>query len=127
MRYNAEVITLDENIEEAVTIKIGESTITGFSSICPYPIHIGLIYPVSLELWSLEGLILREVKEPSSIPSLQRVGTGFQYVVFGKLEGRILDAGIEFEDDWFTQEYGYLSGHMVQTEADRIQIEFLTS
>ena len=125
MRYLAEVIGLDALIEEAVTIKIEDQIITGFASICPYPLDVGNFYTVSIELWSIEGLSLQEINDSFAMPQLQKIGTSLRYIITGRLEGRFLNAGVKFEDPFFEQEYNYLSGHMVRTKVDRIQLEFL--
>ena len=122
MIYQARVIAVSTDIEELVVVEIEGLVLTCFAVVCPYRIECGSSYPVTLELWSLEGLELQDAETMDV--SMQQIGDGFRYRIVGCLNGDVLDAGIKFVDEVFSREYGYLSGHGVVVEVDRIQITF---
>jgi hypothetical protein len=121
MKYQARVVRLNEDIEEEVVVVVGQHELTCFANVCPYHIKAGDTYSVSLSLWAVDGL---ELCVTTGEKAIARIGSGFKYGVTGVLHKAMLDAGIQFVDDLFAQEYAYLSGSTVFVEVDRIEVAF---
>ena len=123
-KYNAKLVSLSDKIEEEVTIDINGSPIVGFSTICPYQISVGSVYPVSLGLVFLDVVEIEEVSHEKY--GLERLDNSYRYSLFGKVVDGCLDVGngIKIEDDYF-DESPYLEGSFVNAVVDRISVEFL--
>lgn len=125
MIYQAQVIKLNDDIEEEVALQINNVRLTCFASICPYSIEEGKKYPVRLELVILNDY---EVKASSSKAgsAFVETGNGFAYLVQGRLNGMCLEAdGLSFEDEVLQRDFGHLDGKIVTIKVDRIDVEFL--
>ncbi|WP_205205192.1 hypothetical protein [Azonexus hydrophilus] len=124
MIYQAKVLHIDENIEEQVTLQIGNAEITCFAYSPFYEVKLGSIYQVDLELLVLNDYTVEEISEGSE-PSLSRTGNTFAYVVTGRVNGRYLKSGeLTFKDDVLLSDFGYLDGKMVAMKVDRINADF---
>ncbi len=97
--------------------------ITGFASVCPYPIRVGGKYKVGFYLFVADEFSPYEVRE-RAFPSIIREDDSFRYTLTGKLTGNTIDCGIRIEDEIFTEKYGYLNGKIIRVNIDRIDIEF---
>jgi hypothetical protein len=107
-------------IEEETVVEVGGRILTCFLNVCPRAITPGYSYEGILSLWAIDGLELQEAgDEPVG---LTRHDDSFRYRVVGTLRGSVLDAGIQFEDESFSEEYAYLDGCLVVVEADRIDL-----
>ena len=125
MIYTAEVIRLDDDVEEEVVLRINGVELTCFASVCPYPIEEGATYQVALTPVVFDDYSIREMSA-DALPTLVKIGGGFAYEVVGELATAQLDAGcISLEDDVLLRDYGYLNGKMVVWKVDRIDVEFL--
>ncbi|MFT7723420.1 MAG: hypothetical protein QM788_11390 [Roseateles sp.] len=125
MIYQAQVIKLNDDIEEEVALQINGVRLNCFASVCPYPIEEGKSYSVQLELVMLDDYEVMESPDDAA-PAFVETGKGFAYLVQGKLNGRYFEAGgLVFEDEVLQTEFGYLDGKMVTVKADRIDVEFL--
>jgi hypothetical protein len=120
---NAKVEEIGEDVEEEVTLRIGDVSIVCFTGYSPYQVEKGKVYPVSLNLAFFNDFELIESDDLQ--PSLRKIGDGFAYVVTGLLCDDVIDAGVKFQDETFLSDYGYLTGKMVSVKADRIDVEFL--
>lgn len=125
MIYQAQVVKLNEDIEEEVVLQINDVRLNCFASVCPYAIEEGKSYPVQLELVVLDDYEMNE--SPSGAGSaFVRVAKSFAYLVRGRLNGMSLEAdGLVFEDSVLQTDFGYLNGKMVTMRVDRIGVEFL--
>ncbi|WP_205205198.1 hypothetical protein [Azonexus hydrophilus] len=122
MIYQAKILHIDENVEEKVTLQIGNTELTCFASVCPYAIKVGLSYPVELNLF--DDYTIEEISDDSE-PSLVRVGNAFAYVITGRLNGRCLESGeLIFKEDALLSDFGYLDGKMVAIKVGRIDADF---
>ncbi|MDU7950421.1 MAG: hypothetical protein E7J31_18615 [Clostridium sp.] len=63
MKYVAFIKQVNCDIEEEVTIKIGDIVLTGFANICPYPIEEERSYPVSIGFTILDEFEIVEQQE----------------------------------------------------------------
>jgi hypothetical protein len=121
--YQAEVVALDEDVEEHVVLSIQGIQLVCFAGVCPYRLQEGASYPVELRLTVLDDYEVTEAEQPS--PGFTRMGDGFGYHVRGKLHDDTIDAGIVFQDDVLLSDYGFLEGKYVSMKVDRIDVEFL--
>lgn len=125
MIYQAQVLHLDEDVEEEVVLQVGGIELTCFAGVCPYAIEEGLFYPVELRPVVFDDYVVTELADNPAL-SIVRVGNGFAYVVTGKLSGGCLESGgLIFEDEVLQRDFGHLDGKMVAMKVDRIDAEFL--
>ncbi|MBW7473873.1 hypothetical protein K0T92_03880 [Paenibacillus oenotherae] len=122
MKYLVLLEKLNPFIEEEVTIYTNDITLTGFSSVCPYPIEVGKHYKVELGLTILDEIKIKKLEKP--IEELYQISDGLAYLIRGKLTGNKLNAGVLFEED-FLFEYSHLDGEYIELYVDRISVEFL--
>lgn len=122
-KYNAKLLALSDSIEEEVTIDIKGVVIVGFSTVCPYRISPGKVYPVGLSLTFLDG---EDIEVSEEKYSLERIGDTYRYTLFGKVIDGALDVGnnIKIDDEYF-KENSYLEGSFVKVIVDRISVDFL--
>ncbi|MGE3320500.1 MAG: hypothetical protein AB7I18_14515 [Candidatus Berkiella sp.] len=125
MTYTAEVIRLNDDIEEEVVLRINGVELTCFASVCPYPIVERATYEVALIPVVFDDYSVREMSKDTHT-SLVKVGNGFAYELVGELAGGLLDIGcISLEDDVLLRDYGYLNGKIIAWMIDRIDVEFM--
>lgn len=126
MIYEALVLRVDDDIEEEVILRIGGIELACFASVCPYNIEVGLSYPVELRPMVFDDYNVSELPDGTP-PSIDRVGTGFAYVITGKLSGSCLESGgLVIEDEVLQRDFGYLEGKVIAMKIDRIDVEFLS-
>ncbi|WP_330961310.1 hypothetical protein [Photobacterium sp. 53610] len=123
-KYNALVKTIDDAVEEEVTLSLNGFEITCFIGICPYQLQEGKEYPVSFELMIFDDYLVEESHEIRS--SLERIDNSFSYWITGKLEGGTICSLISFEDEVLLSDFFYLDGEFIRLKANRIDVEFLT-
>ncbi|WP_205781154.1 hypothetical protein [Methylocaldum sp. SAD2] len=125
MIYQALVLRVDEDIEEEVLLRVGDIELACFASVCPYKIEVGLSYPVELHPVVFDDYSVTALPDETQ-PAVTRVGTGFAYVVTGKLSGDCLESGgLVIEDEVLQRDFGYLEGKMITMKIDRMDVEFL--
>lgn len=122
---NAEVYLkkIDEDVEEEVTLLIGNEEVVCFAGICPYQIEAGRCYQVDFDMKVFDEYSVSLSSENKT--SLTRVGDTFSYIISGKLKGNTIDCIIPFEDDILLSEFGFLDGKFVELKVDRIDVDFL--
>lgn len=126
MIYEALVLRVDEDIEEEVMLRIGGIELACFASVCPYNIEVGLSYPVELHPVVFDNYSVNELPDGTP-PSIDRVGTGFAYLITGKLSSGCLEAGgLVIEDEVLERDFSYLEGKMIAMKIDRMDVEFLS-
>ena len=119
MIYNCKIIDIDE---EEITIKIGDTYITGFAN-CGVDKEAKEKTQVGIELF--DDLRITQCSEDKF--GIERKGTTFMYSLYGTLdiENCVLKSVIDFEiakEDLF--EYGYLDGRQVKMDVLRIDFDF---
>ncbi|NRT73834.1 hypothetical protein [Clostridium beijerinckii] len=123
MKYLALIKKINCDIEEEVTVKIGDVILTGFANICPYPIEEDKSYPISISFTILDEFEI--VEQQGQEKQFSRIGDTFAYEISGLLtEQGLLDANIIIEDEVF-EDYSYIYGKYVKFKVDRISLEFL--
>ena len=124
MIYQAKILRLDDNIEEEVDLQIKDVKITCFIATCPYPIKVGLYYPVQLSIWLLDEYNSIEIKNNTE-QSINKIGNSFAYFITGKLcNGNLTSTGLIFEDNTLKKKFAYLEGKIISIKVDRINVEF---
>lgn len=121
--YHALIICLGNDIEEEVTLSINGIELTCFSSVCPYDLHKGEMYPVLLEIMIFDEYQVSELGV--GVVGLERIGNNFSYWITGRLDKGEVDCGIRFEDEILLSNYGYMDGKLIKLKVDRIDVEFL--
>jgi hypothetical protein len=123
MESIAEVIKIDENIEEEVVVEIKHVQFTGFIANAPYPINVGSKYIVEISLYYDEVEVKESIMREKSL--VQKNDT-FCYIINGFLnESGQLDIGFLIEDELF-EDYQYLYGKYITLTVDRLNLDFLT-
>jgi hypothetical protein len=120
--FNASVVNIDKNVEEEVTLDIGNVEITCFACFSPYKFSVGYKYSISLELMCFNDFEVREMKEAKR--EIVRIKNTFSYFIRGELNGNVLDAGLRFEDNAFL-DFPFYNGKYIELKVDRIDAEFL--
>ena len=124
MIYHAKVLRIDENVEEEVTLQIGNTELTCFSGSYYLEKKVGSSYPVELNLFVLNDYVVEKVSDNTE-PSIVRLGNTFAHIITGRLNGRCLESGeLTFEDDVLLSDFGYLDGKMVTMKVGRIDADF---
>lgn len=121
MKYYAKVISLNPDIEEEVTISLGEIILTCFISGLNNPIKLDAVYLVELELE-----IFDEVKVELSTDTLpKQIRKTFAYNLSGYLvKNKIIISNVIFQDD-LLYEASFYENKYVKIYVDRINISFL--
>jgi len=123
MKYYAKLLHIHPVIEEEMLLCLGEIQLLCFANSVPYPVRLGKLYPVELDLCYLDECKLRPLAETDF--SINPSATGFSHKIRGFLAGnRLISQGVIFQDDYFAKEYAWLDGHFVETTADRISLAF---
>jgi len=122
MKYLVLLKKLNPLIEEEVTICTNDITLTGFSSVCPYPVEEGKNYEVELGLTILDEIKIKKLEKLSK--EVSQISDGFAYLIRGELDGNRLKSNILFEED-FLFEYSHFDGEYIELYVDRISVEFL--
>ena len=120
MKYYAEVVSLNPNVEEEVTISLGDITLTCFICNLNNPIKLNEIYLVELELE-----IFDEVRAKLATDILpKQIGDSFAYELNGYLlENKIIISNIILQDD-LLYEVSFYENKYVWIYIDRINISF---
>lgn len=119
MIYNCKIIDIDE---EEVTVRIGDTCITGFAN-CGVKKEIGEEAMVDILLY--DDLEITQCDEDKV--GIERHGKTFRYSLFGILDiaNSVLKSTIDFEmDDEELFDWGYLDGKQVKIEVLRIDFDF---
>ena len=125
-KYFVLLNSIDDIVEEKVSLNINGIELTCFAGICPYEIYAGQQYWVCFELMIPDDYEVVKLENTSDV-GFERVGKGsFSYWLKGQLKDGIVDCGIQFEtDEVLLAEYGDLEGKFVKFRVDRIDVEFL--
>lgn len=122
MKNIAEVIKLDDNLDEEALIMIDNIEFVTFVAYAPYPINSRQQYPVEISFFVDEVDVHESANETKE---LIREGDTFKYTINGYLNHKgQLDIGFIMEDELF-EDYQYLCGKYITFRVDRINSEFL--
>ena len=121
----AKILDIDDAVEEAITISLGEITLVCFCSSIVKEIKVGEIYLCEIDLEYFDDEVLEEAK--SNNARIERIGDSFAYTLYGYYNnGTIFLNGLYFcgED---LLDYGYLDNKFVKLNVCRINIDFLSN
>ena len=120
---NATLIAISEMDEYEVTLEINGIRLLCFAVVCPYKTIIQNNYLVDL------SLNVSDEVEPNKIEnetySIEKKGSGYGYILRGKLLGNTLDLNFfSIQDDYLGQ-FPRLNGRFVEIEVQGIWVTFL--
>lgn len=120
MKYYAKIISLNPNVEEEVTIALGEIELTCFINELDSSIKLGEVYLVELELEFLD-----EINAELAIDTLpKQIGKSFAYELSGYLlENKIITSNVIFQND-LLYEISFYENKYVKIYVDRINVSF---
>lgn len=121
MKYYAKVIALNPDIEEEVTISLGEIVLTCFISELSRPIQLNSVYLVTLELE-----IFDEISAELSTDSVpKQIESSFAYELNGYLfENKLIVCNTILQHD-LLYDLSFYENKYVRIYVDRINISFL--
>lgn len=121
---NALLLSINELMEEDVTIYINKTKIVCFESNSEYPIEVGKYYNVEFSMYECGELEVREEIEFEGY-SITRLDNAWKYRINGKLENGVIKSVIDIYDEYIEYEYEYLNGCFVSFVVDRLQVSFV--
>ena len=121
IKYNVEIIGLNQDIEEEVTLEINGIKLTCFASICPYVLNIGQKYPITFEMLDFE--LSEQINSEET--SLKRTGNTYAHKLKGKLCGDAINSIIKVSDDALASDYAYLDGKYVSLNIEEKQTKMV--
>jgi hypothetical protein len=114
----------NEHIEEDVTLDINGHQLNCFANICPFKLEVGARYEIALSLYFFDEITIEESDENRML--IEKLPTGFSYLLIGKVSAGIFNCGIEFSDELFLNDFLYLEGKYTKILVDRIDVEFIS-
>ena len=122
MKYIAQIIECNEDLEFILKIKVRNEILEVFSSSIPSCIDLKKNYLIALEATILDDYIIEEVNYPHQI---KQIDNSLRYEIIGYLkEGKIDVNGLIFEDDILNRDFFYLDNNTVKWTIDRINADF---
>ena len=122
MKYIAQIIECNENLEFILKIKVRNEILEVFSSSIPSCIDLKKNYLIALEATILDDYIIEEVHYPHQI---KQIDNSLRYEIIGDLkEGKLDINGLIFEDDILNRDFFYLDNNTVKWTVDRINADF---
>jgi hypothetical protein len=121
-KYEALVTEIDEVVEEAVVLLVGDLTVRCFASYSPLEIKVGQRYEVEFEMVLPDGDCVSEA--PGADIGVEMVGRGFSCIISGYLDGDIFRSFVDFTDQGVHYEYPQFNERYVKIVVDRIDVSF---
>lgn len=119
----AQVMAINELIEEEITLLIDRTTVTCFASHCPYEIKVGNFYDIELTLNLAEHYDIQ--KSYSTETSVERTGNGFSYILHGILRDDSFETFTLLSDEGIHYDHPDLNGFFIKLSVERIDAAFL--
>ncbi|BFG79433.1 hypothetical protein PTKU46_74660 [Paraburkholderia terrae] len=124
MTYSAFIKDISQDIEGEVTLLVNGLELTCFSNMPPPSNSIGTECEIEFLPMVFGDYDVHEVPDTSA-SLMQRIGNSFSYLVSGRLNEGVIDAGaVTFEDEILGSEFGYLDGKMVTWKIERLDVDF---
>ena len=122
MKYIAQIIECNEDLEFILKIKIRNEILEVFSSSIPSFIDLKKNYLIALEATILDDYIIEEVNCPHQV---KQIDLSLRYEIIGHLkEGKLDSNGLIFEDYILNRDFFYLDNTTVKWTVDRINATF---
>lgn len=123
MRYTAQIIENNEELEFIVNIKIDSEILEVFSSSIPTTLDLNTSYVVDLEAIVFDGYLVEKTNSP---PQIRQLSNSLGYEIIGHLKnGQIEANGLIFEDEILNSDFFYLDNSKVKWTVDRINADFV--
>ena len=119
----ATVIAIDELIEEEVTLLIDGASVTCFANYLPYEIEVGMTYAVELSLYLSEHYKAQKISSTNVL--IERIGSGFSYVLYGTLNNNTFKTFTLLTVDGIQHDHPDLNDSLIKLTAERIDVAFL--
>ncbi|MEB2845384.1 hypothetical protein GAO09_23410 [Rhizobiales bacterium RZME27] len=127
MTQDAEVIEIDNDVEENVTLKIGRHVLSCFMVWCHEPIEAGKRYPADLGFFFFDEVgddwEMSEVGDDVA-EEIVSIDDAWGYSVTGTLRGEVLHVGDLRISDEILSGLEYLDGRKIKLRVDRLQVSF---
>ena len=125
MKYLANIVSYDENLEHILTINVEHTILEVFSTSIPYLVEYKKEYLIDLEAMVFDEYTVTRVNE---FPQIRKIGNSLKYEIIGNLsEGKIKVNDLVFEDTILNSDFGYLDNEIVKWVVDRIDVYFYAS
>jgi len=122
MRYTAQIIENNEELEFIVNIKIDSEILEVFSSSIPTTLDLNTSYVVDLEAIVFDDYLVEKTNSP---PQIRQLSNSLGYEIIGHLKnGQIEANGLIFEDEILNSDFFYLDNSKVKWTVDRINADF---
>lgn len=118
----AQVVALNEHVEEDVTLLIDGTIVNCFVSFCPYQIKVGNTYDVELTINLSDDYEVSKVDEVDRMA--EQTGRGYAYLLFGRLCGEMFHTFTPLSDQDLHYEHPELNGQFIRLEVERIDVSF---
>ncbi|MHC5170216.1 hypothetical protein ACVIAJ_07625 [Acinetobacter johnsonii] len=123
MRYTAQIIENNEELEFIVNIKIDSEILEVFSSSIPTTLDLNTSYVVDLEAIVFDDYLVEKTNSP---PQIRQLSNSLGYEIIGHLKnGQIEANGLIFEDEILNSDFFYLDNSKVKWTVDRINADFV--
>jgi hypothetical protein len=123
MRYTAQIIENNEELEFIVNIKIDSEILEVFSSSIPSTLDLNTSYVVDLEAIVFDDYLVEKTNSP---PQIRQLSNSLGYEIIGHLKnGQIEANGLIFEDEILNSDFFYLDNSKVKWTVDRINADFV--
>ncbi|MBX7276339.1 hypothetical protein ACLBW8_28305 [Pseudomonas sp. M5A4_2d] len=120
----AQVVALNELIEEEVTLLIDKTVVTCFASFCPYEIEVGKNYDVELNLNLADYYHAQKVDSINIFA--ERIENGFSYILYGMLHNDTFQTFTLLSDEGVHYDHPDLNDSFIKLNVDRIDVAFST-
>ncbi|MBK3445128.1 hypothetical protein [Pseudomonas lactis] len=118
----AQVLALNEHIEEDITLLIEGTIINCFISYCPYDIEIGKTYNVELTMNLSDDYEIEKV-EPRA-PLIEKISPGYAYLLYGNLCDTQFHSFASLNDEDIHYDHPEYNEHFIKLKVDRIDVSF---
>lgn len=118
----AQVIAINELVEEEVSLLIDKTILTCFVSDCRYEIEVGKTYNVELTLNLSEHYEVH--KAPTTHILTEKVDNGFSYMLYGTLNNDTFQTFTLLNDEGIHYDHPDLNDSFIRLTVDRIDVAF---
>ncbi|WP_124425136.1 hypothetical protein [Pseudomonas orientalis] len=118
----AQVLALNEHIEEDITLLIEGTIINCFVSYSPHDIEVGKIYDVELTM-NLSDDYEIERAEPRT-PLIEKISPGYAYLLYGNLRDTKFHSFVSLNDEDIHYDHPECNEHFIKLKVDRIDVSF---
>lgn len=123
MIYIVKILSINRNIEDILTIKLGNQILEVFSFDMPHEICVNKSYSanITFNIFADYQINLSDQKL-----GCYQIGSSLAYKIVGKLNnGNIEINNLSFFDEILQSEYAYLDNKIISWVVDRIDLNFL--